>query len=113
MVVSTADGLRAAWRDHELAGDPPLEATDNAEVIFVGAIESSSCPTSVERLTEGDELGGDADLTIRLVSSQGACTADARPVTFVIAPSNPVGDRLLVLFNGSAERLGGRVAVER
>lgn len=110
-VVSTADELQAAWWEHDVAGEPPVSATDGAEVIFLGAVESSSCPTSVERLTKGGE--GGAALTIRLASSQGACTADARPVTFVIATSHPVGDRLLVLDNGRVDPLGGLVNVER
>lgn len=111
-VVSTADELQAAWRAHDVAGDPPIGATDGAEVIFLGAVESGSCPTAVDRITEGGE--GGAAGTIHLVTRGGPdCSTDARPVTFVIATPLPVGDRLLVLHDGRAEPLGGLVTVDR
>lgn len=59
---------------------PELDFNDNS-VFFIGVIESGSCPLKIEKVEPNSDHN---NITIGLSGSEGLCTDDISPRTFVI-----------------------------
>ena len=94
VVVDEESELAPTLRLFGFRRDPGVALRPGRLLLFVGFIESGSCPLFVERIAEPpDDIH--ADLTLEMGQHGGdACTADARPVTFVLSlPAEPL-DRI-------------------
>lgn len=81
-LVKTQDVYEDSWREFQLEGTIPEVDFKTNDVLFIGMMESSSCPYSI------DSLQGNAaenQLTITFESLNDVCTADLSPRNFVIA----------------------------
>jgi len=59
---------------------PELDFNDKS-VFFIGVIESGSCPFKIEKVEPNSD---NTNITIGLIGSEGLCTDDISPRTFVI-----------------------------
>ena len=84
-LAATDEELAAAWKRFGFIGTPDVSLADGP-VLFVGTVESGSCPATVEYVDPPpDDSGVDADVFVE-VGHQGGpdCTADANLVTLVV-----------------------------
>lgn len=69
------------WGNYGLSGEPPAIDWSGKAAIFLGVIESGSCPVELESVTVNE---GKTEMTIHLkVEEERACTEDATPRTIV------------------------------
>lgn len=94
--------LASTWSEFGFHGDPTVAVPDDGVLLFIGTVESGSCPSVVESVSDppGDV---EADVMVTLATRTGgadSCTTDARPVTFVLSlPDEPM-DRAYVRDDG-------------
>lgn len=81
--VTDQETFESQWAYFQLGGTPPERNWEDEAVIFLGVIESGSCPYEIDSLQFNDD---DSELTVRLKTDpKKACTDDATPRTFVLA----------------------------
>ena len=78
VLVSDPRDMPAVWDHYQLRGAPATFRRGREIAVFVGTGESGSCPIEVE-----DASVEGSDLAIRTADSDGPCTVDFSPRTFV------------------------------
>lgn len=70
--------------------------------MFVGTVESSSCPATVEYVgPRPEDVDVDAEALVRLGTSGGPdCTTDANPVSFVVRADGIANAASVFIQNG-------------
>jgi len=80
--VTSQEAFEQLWADFGYQAPPPVPNWEQQAVIFLGIIESGSCPYSLQSL----QLDEEKTLHIRLQTEPDkACTDDATPRSFVIS----------------------------
>lgn len=81
--VKDQETFESQWAYSQLEGTAPERNWENEAVIFLGVIESGTCPYEIDSLQFNDD---DSELTVRFKTDPNkACTDDATPRTFVLA----------------------------
>lgn len=114
-LATTATELADAWERFGFSGTPSVSLHDGP-VLFVGTVESGSCPATVEYVGPPPEDSGvTADLFVRTGHKGGPdCTADANPVTMVVRAPDVDPVRSVFVANETATSpLSGRVELDR
>ncbi|MGG0644625.1 hypothetical protein ABE021_11865 [Sporosarcina gallistercoris] len=81
-LVKTQDVYEDSWKEFQLEGTIPEVDFNKNDVLFIGMMESSSCPYIVDSLMAN---AAESQLTITFEKLNDACTADLSPRNFVIA----------------------------
>lgn len=113
--ATTDAELAATWQRFGLSGSPSVSLADGP-VLFVGTVESSSCPVTIESVGRRSEaVGVDADVFVEVGAEGGPeCTADARAVSFVVrAPDVAPVRSVFVAYGNVASPLSGLVPLDQ
>ncbi|WP_158232206.1 hypothetical protein [Sporosarcina sp. P20a] len=97
-MVSDESDFEVAWNIYEMEDDMPDVDFDKKNVYFIGVQESGSCPYTEKSIKVDSDS---KTLQVLLTESEGECTSDATPRTFVIQ-----GDKNMekvVITQGSTE----------
>ena len=78
VLVDDPSQIPAMWDHYQLGGEPASFQKGREVALFVGTGESGSCPIEIEEV----EVNG-PDVTISTADTDGPCTADFAPRTFV------------------------------
>lgn len=90
-LVNTQHVFENSWKEFELEGTMPKVDFNTNDVLFIGMMESSSCPYIIDSL-KGNLA--ENQLTISFVSLNDVCTADLSPRNFVIAIDKKLSSEL-------------------
>lgn len=85
VLATSRKAIRQTWRRFNLPGGPP-GSVSRRDALFLGTSESGSCPEEfigMDRI-EGEKLVK-VEVKLNWSGSEGACTDDFRPRTFVVA----------------------------
>ncbi|RAK18712.1 hypothetical protein B0I26_109133 [Anoxybacillus vitaminiphilus] len=93
LVKRTDDQIRyeELWNFFRLRQQIPKVNFDENDIFFIGLEESGSCP---DKLGDVKITTDKQDITIHLSSSEGPCTDDATPRTFVIEVNKEISANL-------------------
>jgi hypothetical protein len=97
-----------------LRGEPDI-SLEEGPVLFVGTVESGSCPATVEYVgPRPADVEVDAEALVRLGTSGGPdCTSDANPVSFVVRADGIANAASVFIQNGNiTSPLSGTVSLE-
>lgn len=114
-LAATDAELAAAWDRFGFPGTPDVSLAEGP-VIFVGTVESGSCPATVEYVgPPTGEADVDADVLVEVGHEGGPdCTTDAIPVTLVVRAPDVEPVRSVFVANGNLDSpLSGRVQLDR
>lgn len=102
--VAASDAeLDDAWTLFGFEGDPQI-SLDDGPVLFIGTVESGSCPATVDYVgPRPEDVEVDDEAFVRLGTSGGPdCTTDANPVSFVVRADGIANAESVFVQNGDA-----------
>ena len=114
-VADTAGEVVAAWGWFGFDGEPTVSVEEHGVVLFVGTVESGSCPATVEFVgSPPEESDVESDLLVTLGHDGGPdCTTDANPVALVVAAPGSAAARTVYVANETVTSpLSAEVTVE-
>lgn len=104
LVSKTVDqyGFEQTWNVFGFEKEVPNIDLNEKDAFFIGILESGSCPYKIENI----EISSDQQtLIVPLSETEGDCTSDATPRTFVIDRDKGTGTLSQCFFYG-ADTLG-------
>jgi len=114
-VADTAGEVLEAWGRFGFGGEPTVSVEEHGVVLFVGTVESGSCPATVEFVgSPPEDSDVEWDLLVTLGHDGGPdCTTDANPVTLVVAAPGSAAARTDYVANETVTSpLSAEVTVE-
>ena len=111
-LVDEESGLASTWSRFGFP-EPTIAFPDDGVLLFIGTVESGSCPVVVERVAPPrDDIDADAVVTIGTRGGGSDCTDDANPVSFVLSLRDaPIG-RVYVEHGERGSAASGYVDLE-
>lgn len=89
--VTNQQDYEAVWQQFQLEGELPKVNLKENDLLFIGMLESSSCPYEIDTMKIEDES---TELTVNFSPLAEACTADLSPRNFVIAVQKEFSSKL-------------------
>jgi hypothetical protein len=100
-LVTSADALAAAWRDHGLRGAAPAADFDRNVVVLLGVVATDRCPAASVTGVGSSDLGKDVTVQLRWAAADDpgrGCEGAPRPHTLVVAlPRAQIGHGLVTV----------------
>lgn len=90
-VVKSQDEYEDSWKEFQLEGTIPEVDFKKNHVLFIGMMESSSCPLIIDSLKGNTE---EPELTITFEQLNDVCTADLSPRNFVLVIDKSLSSEL-------------------
>ncbi len=78
-MAENQSGFEDFWSLYDFKNPAPELDFNEKNVFFIGAYESGSCPSNIEKVEPNSD-----NISITIAHPDGNCTADATPRTFVI-----------------------------